>query len=106
MATALIAPPPLAGLVWSNAQAPRVALVRAALLRPTFERLLALAKDAPAGSDAGLAALSREWRHLRRECSEETRRAAPSTERILRHLAAGFGQARRLHRARYAQAPD
>ena len=88
-----------AALAWSNSQVSREVLVRAALLRPTFERLLALAMEPlPA---LGLAQLKREWRRLMRECPEEARRAAPSTERILRHIAGGFRRARQQH---YAQA--
>lgn len=86
-------------VAWSNAQASRVQLVRAALLRPTFERLLALALEpSPA---LGLAQLRREWRRLLRQEPEEARRAAPSVERILSNIAGGFRRARRQH---YAQA--
>lgn len=88
-----------ATLTWSNSQASHEVLVRAALLRPTFERLLALALEPlPA---LGLAQLKREWRRLARECPEEALRAAPSVERILRNIAGGFRQTRRQH---FAQA--
>lgn len=72
-----------AATLWSNPDASPTALIRAALVRPTFERLLVLAKA------HGLEAVQKEWQILVAEDSIEARRAAVSVERILRHLEQG-----------------
>lgn len=72
-----------AAILWSNPSASASALIRAALVRPTFERLLELAKM------HGLEVLRREWALLIAEGSVEASRAAVSVERILHHLELG-----------------
>lgn len=75
-------------VLWSNPSASPTAVIRATLIRPTFERLLALALE------HGLETLQTEWRLLAEEGSVEAQRAAVSVDRILRHIDLGF---RRSH---------
>ncbi len=70
-------------MLWSNPGASAEALIRATLIRPTFERILALALE------HGLGAIEHEWQALSTEASPEAQRAAVSVDRILRHIAAG-----------------
>lgn len=74
-------------LVWSNPEAPDEVWLRAALLHPRFEWLLAAAVE------AGLPALLREWERLLAENAEETRRVASATARVLDHLKEGARRA-------------
>ena len=67
--------------------APDEVWLRAALLHPRFEWLLAAALE------TGLPALFREWAALEIEGTEEARRAAPITRRILEHLEEGARRA-------------
>lgn len=75
------------GLVWSNRHADDNVRIRAALCRPRFRILLNLAMA------FGLERLRREWDALKTEGTAEARRAAPTVERILNHIAEGFQRA-------------
>jgi len=70
-------------LVWSNDTAAPVVWLRAALLRPRFHTLL------DAALTWGPDSVAKEWSSLKSEGSEETTRARPITERILRHIEEG-----------------
>ena len=72
------------GLVWSNPDADDSVLIRAALLRPRFDRLLDVALE------FGLERLRREWEFLTSENSHEVERAQPIVERILHNIEEGF----------------
>ena len=74
-------------LAWSNSQASNDVLIRRALVAPRFQVLL------DAALEFGIDKLSAEWALLREEGSSETLRAAPVTERILRHIREGYKQA-------------
>ena len=75
------------GLVWSNRDADDSVYIRAALLRPRFDRLLDIALE------FGLERLQHEWALLKGEPSNEIERAKNSVERILRNIEAGFTSA-------------
>lgn len=79
--------PARVGYLWSAPKAPAEVVIRAALVRPTFDRLLALARD------HGIEGLEREWNALRAEGSIEAQRATVSVERILTHIKTGFQRA-------------
>lgn len=72
------------GLVWSNPEADDCAHIRAALLRPRFERLLDVAVA------FGLDRLRSEWAVLRTEGTTEVVRAQNVVERILNNIEKGF----------------
>jgi hypothetical protein len=72
------------GLVWSNPQADDSVHIRAALLRPRFERLLEIALQ------VGDERLRSEWQLLKQEKSAEAERAQAPVERILNHIEKGF----------------
>jgi len=72
------------GLVWSNPEANDSVHIRAALLRPRFDRLLDIALE------FGLDRLRTEWGVLLAENSFETRRAREAVERILTNIEKGF----------------
>jgi hypothetical protein len=72
------------GLVWSNPNASDSVRIRAALVRPHFNVLLAIAVE------FGLDRICNEWRILQEEGSKETLRAAPIIERILSNIEKGF----------------
>ena len=60
----------LRGLAWSNAAADDGVYIRAALLRPTFTRLL------DAALMLGISRLKAEWTELQLDATPEVRRAA------------------------------
>lgn len=72
------------GLVWSNPEADDAIHIRAALLRPRFDRLLDIA------AEFGLERLRLEWSTLLDEHTPETSRAHDSVERILTNIEKGF----------------
>ena len=72
------------GLVWSNPQAGDSVRIRAALLRPQFDRLLDIAIE------FGVDRLEEEWKELVGDNSAEVKRATPVVERILRNIHEGF----------------
>ena len=72
------------GLVWSNPEADDAVHIRAALLRPRFDRLLDIAIE------FGLERLRCEWSTLWQENTTETRSAQISVERILANIEKGF----------------
>lgn len=76
------------GLVWSNRQADDTVRIRAALLKPSFPMLLDIALA------FGPERLAFEWTVLRNDLYTDTRRAAPTVERILRNIRRGYEQAR------------
>lgn len=78
------------GVLWSNPSATEETFIRATLIRPTFDRVLALALQ------YGLGRVQGEWRLLAEEGSEEARRAAVSNERILKHLEMGFARVKHV----------
>jgi hypothetical protein len=75
------------GLVWSNAEADDAVRIRAALLRPQFDRLLDIALE------FGLDRVEKEWFTLSAQSSSETARARNSVERILANIQKGFCRA-------------
>jgi len=75
------------GLVWSNPQADDSIHIRAALLRPRFDRLLEIAVH------FGLDRLRCEWKVLCEEPTPQVSRAAPSVTRILGNIEKGFARA-------------
>ena len=75
------------GLVWSNSDADDSAHIRAALLRPRFERLLDIAVG------FGVDRLRREWVELQTEGTPEVLRAQSVVERILNNIEKGFALA-------------
>ena len=72
------------GLVWSNPDASDSVHIRAALLRPRFDRLLENAVE------FGLERLRREWSVLEEENSPDFIRAREPVQRILKNLEKGF----------------
>jgi hypothetical protein len=74
------------GLAWSNPDADDSVRIRAALLRPQFERLLDIALE------FGLERLQGEWAALK-DSSGEARRAHRAVERILTNIEKGFRRA-------------
>ena len=77
------------GLVWSNPMANDGVHIRAALLKPRFERLLDIAVE------FGVDRLRAEWKALETDDQVEISRARPSVERILDHIEKGFALAAR-----------
>ena len=77
------------GLVWSDPDADDAVHIRAALLRPRFERLLDIAVE------FGLERLRREWTELQADDTREVIRARDAVERILRNIEKGFSLASR-----------
>ena len=75
------------GLVWSNPKASDSVRIRAALLRPRYNRLLEIALE------FGLARLREEWMVLLEDDTRESRRARASVERILNNIEKGFSRA-------------
>lgn len=75
------------GLVWSNPKASDAVRIRAALLRPRFDRLLAIALE------FGTARVKAEWAELLDEQTDEARRARASVRRILANIEEGFARA-------------
>jgi len=72
------------GLVWSNPEAGDEVRIRAALVRPRFDRLLGIALE------FGLDRLRQEWNVLLEEGTSETRRVRATVERILANIEKGF----------------
>lgn len=77
------------GLVWSNPQADDSVHIRAALLKPTFTRLLDVVLE------FGLARVRTEWTELQPDQTREVKRAAPAVTRILANIEKGFALAAR-----------
>ena len=75
------------GLVWSNPEASDAVRIRAALVRPRFDRLLAIALE------FGTARVKAEWTELLDEQTDEVRRARESVTRILANIEKGFARA-------------
>jgi hypothetical protein len=75
------------GLVWSNPDADDAARIRAALLRPQYNRLLDIALE------FGLRRVQREWHILFEHSPREAKRAQNSVERILANIEKGFSRA-------------
>ncbi len=76
------------GLVWSNEHASDDIMIRAALSRPKFEQLVMIA------AEYGLNRLQNEWNVLDQESTDETNKARPVVERILRNINQGFNHAK------------
>lgn len=76
-------------LAWSNKNVSDDVLIRRALVKPSFRLLL------DAAIEFGIEKLSMEWARLKSDGAEEVARAAPVTERILRHIEDGYQQATR-----------
>ncbi len=74
-------------LVWSNPNASVETLLRAALVKPQFDRLL------EAATEVGIKKLNSLWRGLQTHPSTEVLRAAPITNRMLKHIQDGYQQA-------------
>lgn len=79
----------LRGVLWSNAGAPEEAYVRAALLRPRFHLLLAIAIE------LGLERVMAEWNLLKTCGDRRTERVACQVERMLGNIGEGFRHAAR-----------
>jgi hypothetical protein len=62
-------------------------MIRAALLRPLFERVLKIVIE------FGLERVDTEWSVLAEERTPEATRAMPSVERILANIKEGFSRA-------------
>ncbi len=77
----------LRGVLWSNAGAPEEAFVRAALLRPRFHLLLAIALE------LGLDRLAAEWCFLKTCGDERASRVTAPVERMLGNIGKGFRHA-------------
>ena len=75
------------GLIWSNSKAGDSVRIRAALLRPRFETLLAIAIE------FGLERVETEWAVLTSDPETDTRRAKPLVERIIGNIQKGFALA-------------
>ena len=75
------------GLVWSNRDAGDSVHIRAALLRPRFSQLLAIA------GEFGAVRLRQEWNALQADESREVERARSSVERVLDNIEKGFALA-------------
>lgn len=76
-------------LAWSNKHASDEVLIRRALVKPGFRLLL------DAAVDFGIDRLATAWAQLKQEGADEVGKAAPVTERILRHIEYGYQQATR-----------
>ena len=79
------------GLVWSNPNASDAAHIRAALLRPRFERLLAVVLE------FGLERVRAEWAELLTAGMPEVEFAHDSVVRILNNIETGFSLASFRH---------
>lgn len=79
------------GLVWSNPEAGDAVYIRAALMRPRFDMLLAIAVE------FGLDRLRQEWGILCADPLVNTARVRSNVERCLRNIAIGFADAPRHH---------
>ena len=77
------------GLVWSNPDANDSVHIRAALLKPCFSRLLAIALE------FGAKRLRDEWAQLQGGDVGEVVRARDPVERILNNIEKGFALAAR-----------
>ena len=75
------------GLVWSNPGADDSTHIRAALLRPRFDRLLDIAVT------FGVERLRHEWAVLQTDSNIEVTRARNPVERILGNIEKGFALA-------------
>lgn len=75
------------GLVWSSPDADVATLIRVALLHPRFHTLL------EACLEFGLGRVVREWETVRERAPEEAGRVRGEVDRMLRHIAEGFGDA-------------
>jgi len=75
-------------IAWSNRHASDTVCIRAALMRPRFECLLAIARQ------FGLEQLRAEWEILVDDELTDSDRAAPHVERSLRNIEIGFNNAR------------
>lgn len=75
------------GLVWSNPGAGDSARIRAALLKPRFHVLLAIAVE------FGCERLNEEWNILQADPLTDTSGAAPAVNRILKNILRGYQQA-------------
>lgn len=75
------------GLVWSNPAADDSVHIRAALVRPRFDRLLDIALK------FGVERLRREWTEVQIDDNREVVRARAPVERILRNIEKGFALA-------------
>ena len=75
------------GLAWSNPDADDSVRIRAALVRPRFDRLLEIALE------FGLPRLRSEWEFLRGQPTPEVLRADKIVERILHNIEEGFQSA-------------
>jgi len=72
------------GLVWSNPDADDSVHIRAALVRPRFQQLLAIAVE------FGLERVWAEWDALQSSPTPEIEQARPSVNRILNNIQEGF----------------
>ena len=75
------------GLVWSNPGADDAIHIRAALVKPRFSRLLAIAVE------FGVDRLRSEWDELLVDETDEIKQARASVERILANIEKGFSLA-------------
>lgn len=74
-------------LAWSNKDVSDDVLMRRALVNPSFRRLL------DAAVEFGIDRLATVWRQLKADGADEALKAAPVTERVLRHIEYGYQQA-------------
>lgn len=74
-------------LAWSNNKASDDVLIRRALVKPGFRLLL------DAAVEFGIDRLLTAWAQLKSAGADEALKAAPVTERILRHIEHGYQQA-------------
>jgi transcriptional regulator with XRE-family HTH domain len=74
-------------LAWTNPNASNDILLRRALVNPEFRTLL------DAATEFGVEKITREWEILKAEGDDETLRATPVTDRILRNISNGYQQA-------------
>lgn len=79
------------GLIWSNPAADDSAHIRAALTKPRFSQLLAIA------TEFGVERLRVEWNELRSEDVMEIKRARAAVDRILANIEKGFALAATRH---------
>ena len=75
-------------LAWSNRKASDSVCIRAALMRPRFETLLAIARR------FGLGRIREEWHILSEDELADTRLATPHVKRNLRNIEIRFENAR------------
>jgi hypothetical protein len=84
------------GLLWSNSKAADSVMIRAALMRPRFHELLAIAEE------FGLERVTLEWNELQEDELSATRRKIVSS--ILNNLAIRFRHASGVDQSRVAGA--